>query len=147
MLIRKATINDIDEIHSMETLFVKPYTKEQVRYEIEENPTSNILLAVKDDDPKFVCGFIDFWITFDSATICQIAVKKEYQNQGIASMLLNESYMILKANDVLFYTLEVREHNTSAVNLYLKHGFTKVTIKEQYYTNGENAIYMMKGLN
>ncbi len=147
MLIRKATIDDIDEILLMETLFVKPYTREQVRYEIEENPTSNILVAVKDDDLKFVCGFIDFWITFDSATICQIAVKKEFQNQGIASMLLNESYMILKANDVLFYTLEVREHNTNAVNLYLKHGFTKVTIKEQYYANGENAIYMMKGLN
>lgn len=147
MLIRKATIDDIDEILLMETLFVKPYTREQVRYEIEENPTSNILVAVKNDDLKFVCGFIDFWITFDSATICQIAVKKEFQNQGIASMLLNESYMILKANDVLFYTLEVREHNTNAVNLYLKHGFTKVTIKEQYYANGENAIYMMKGLN
>ena len=147
MLIRKANIDDIDEIHSMETLFVKPYTREQVRYEIEENPTSNILLAVKEDNPKSVYGFIDFWITFDSATICQIAVKKEYQNKGIASMLLNESYVILKANDVLFYTLEVREHNTSAINLYLKHGFTKVTIKEQYYANGENAIYMMKGLN
>ncbi len=146
MLIRKATIDDIDEICSMETLFVKPYTKEQVRYEIAENPTSNILLAV-DDDLKLVYGFIDFWITFDSATICQIAVKKEYQNQGVASMLLNESYKILKANDVIFYTLEVREHNTNAINLYLKHGFTKVTIKEQYYENGENAIYMLKGLN
>ena len=146
MLIRKATIDDIDEICSMETLFVKPYTKEQVRYEIVENPTSNILLAV-DDDLKLVYGFIDFWITFDSATICQIAVKKEYQNQGVASMLLNESYKILKANDVIFYTLEVREHNTNAINLYLKHGFTKVTIKEQYYENGENAIYMLKGLN
>ncbi len=146
MLIRKATIDDIDEICSMETLFVKPYTKEQVRYEIVENPTSNILLAV-DDDLKLVYGFIDFWITFDSATICQIAVKKEYQNQGVASMLLNESYKILKANDVIFYTLEVREHNINAINLYLKHGFTKVTIKEQYYENGENAIYMLKGLN
>ncbi len=147
MLIRKATIDDIDEIYSMETLFLKPYTREQVRYEIEENPTSMVLLAVKDDNPKFVYGFIDFWITFDSATICQIAVKKEHQKQGVASMLLNESYKILKANDVIFYTLEVRENNTNAINLYLKHGFSKVTIKEQYYENGENAIYMLKGLN
>lgn len=147
MLIRKATLDDIDEICLMESLFVKPYTKQQVKYEIVENPTSNILLAVSDENPKLIYGFIDFWITFDSATICQIAVKKEYQNQGVASMLLNESYMILKANDVLFYTLEVREHNTNAINLYLKHGFTKVTTKEQYYANGENAIYMLKGLN
>ena len=146
MQIRKATIEDVDEIFSMESLFASPYKKEAIKYEMLENPTSNILVATSDDS-KIVYGFIDFWITFDSATICQLAVKNEYQNKGIASMLLNESYMILRANDVLFYTLEVRESNVKAINLYKKHGFVKVIVKEQYYSNGENAIYMMKGLN
>ena len=65
---------------------------------------------------------------------------------GIASKLLEESFKILKENKVLFYTLEVREHNEKAINLYKKHGFTYVTLKEQYYSDGENAIYMMKGI-
>ena len=67
--------------------------------------------------------------------------------RSVATMLLNKSFEILKKNDVLFYTLEVREHNESAYKLYVSLGFKKVVLKERYYSNGDNAIYMMKGLN
>ncbi len=146
MVIREATVRDLDELVEMENLFKNPFTKIQVLYEILKNPTSKFLVACDDKKPSLIFGFIDFWITFDSATICQLAVKKEYQNMGIASKLLEESFKILKENKVLFYTLEVREHNEKAINLYKKHGFTYVTLKEQYYSDGENAIYMMKGI-
>lgn len=145
MNIREATLDDLNVITSMEDLFLAPFSEEQVKYELIENPTSKILVMVNEENE--VIGFIDFWITFDSATICQIAVKKEYQNQGVATMLLNKSFEILKKNDVLFYTLEVREHNESAYKLYVSLGFKKVVLKERYYSNGDNAIYMMKGLN
>ncbi|MFA6666831.1 MAG: ribosomal protein S18-alanine N-acetyltransferase [Bacilli bacterium] len=145
MNIREATLDDLNVITSMEDLFLAPFSEEQVKYELVENPTSKILVMVNEENE--VIGFIDFWITFDSATICQIAVKKEYQNQGVATMLLNKSFEILKKNDVLFYTLEVREHNESAYKLYVSLGFKKVVLKERYYSNGDNAIYMMKGLN
>lgn len=145
MNIREATLDDLKVITCMEDLFLAPFSEEQVKYELIENPTSKILVMVNEENE--VIGFIDFWITFDSATICQIAVKKEYQNQGVATMLLNKSFEILKKNDVLFYTLEVREHNESAYKLYVSLGFKKVVLKERYYSNGDNAIYMMKGLN
>ena len=43
-------------------------------------------------------------------------------------------------------TLEVRESNQAAINLYKKNGYEEVVIKKHYYSNGENAIYMVKRL-
>ena len=45
-----------------------------------------------------------------------------------------------------FFTLEVRASNTAAIALYTKVGFEKVTVKTGYYKDGEDAIYMVKGL-
>lgn len=144
MEIREALPSDLEAIFVLEELFLAPFKKSDVNYELVENPVSKILVAIEND---VVIGFIDFWITFDSATICQVAVKKEFQNKGIAKQLIEKSFSILKDNNVLFYTLEVREHNKSAIALYEKLGFKFVVLKEKYYSNGDNAIYMMKGLN
>ena len=147
MEIRKANDYDLKRLVDLENLFLAPYSEKQIYYELHENPTSNVLVAV--NDVGFVVGFIDFWITFDSATVCQIAVDKNYQRQGIAKLLFNETFKILRNNEeetILWLTLEVREHNEPSLNLYKKLGFKYVVTKEKYYSNGENAIYMMKGL-
>ena len=52
----------------------------------------------------------------------------------------------LKENEVLFSTLEVRTSNENAIKLYKKFGYEKITIKEKYYKDGEDAIYMVRGI-
>lgn len=143
--IRKAKISDLDAIKEIEDeSFINPFTKEDLLYEISQNPVSNFLVLEKDG---LVVGFIDYWVTFDSATIDQIAVKKSERNQGFAMILLEKSINDLKElGEVSFFTLEVRASNEPAINLYKSFGFQKVTIKEKYYDDGEDAIYMIKGL-
>lgn len=143
--IRKAKINDLEAIKEIEDeSFINPFTKEDLLYEISQNPVSNFLVLEKDG---LVVGFIDYWVTFDSATIDQIAVKKSERNQGFAKILLEKSINDLKElGEVSFFTLEVRASNEPAINLYKSFGFQKVTIKEKYYDDGEDAIYMIKGL-
>lgn len=145
MNIRKAKISDLEAIKEIEDeSFINPFTKEDLIYEISQNPVSNFLVLEKDG---LVVGFIDYWITFDSATIDQIAVKKSERNQGFAKILLEKSINDLKElGEVSFFTLEVRTSNEPAINLYKSFGFQKVTIKEKYYDDGEDAIYMIKGL-
>lgn len=145
MNIRKAKISDLEEIKEIEDeSFINPFTKEDLLYEISQNPVSNFLVLEKDG---LVVGFIDYWVTFDSATIDQIAVKKSERNQGFAKILLEKSINDLKElGEVSFFTLEVRTSNEPAINLYKSFGFQKVTIKEKYYDDGEDAIYMIKGL-
>lgn len=143
--IRKAKISDLEAIKEIEDeSFINPFTKEDLLYEISQNPVSNFLVLEKDG---LVVGFIDYWVTFDSATIDQIAVKKSERNQGFAKILLEKSINDIKElGEVSFFTLEVRVSNEPAINLYKSFGFQKVTIKEKYYDDGEDAIYMVKGL-
>ena len=74
MNIRKAIINDLKAIKEIEDeSFLNPFKESDLRYEINGNPVSNFLVL---EEGKEVIGFIDYWVTFDSATIDQIAIKK-----------------------------------------------------------------------
>ena len=96
-----------------------------------------------------IIGFIDYLITFNSSTIMQVAVTEKYRKNGVATQLLSEMEKSFPKNvdDVVeTITLEVRESNKAAKALYLKNGYEVVTIKKNYYKDGENAIYMLKRL-
>jgi len=144
---RAATMNDFEEVLAIENeCFIEPYSRENLKYEFEENPVNKIIVA--EDDGRVV-GFIDYLITFNSATIMQIAVTKEYRGIGIATQLLSEmekSFPKDLDEIVETVTLEVRVSNQPAVNLYTKNGYKIVVVKSHYYKDGENAIYMVKRL-
>ena len=144
---RLATKEDFAAVQALENeCFKEPYSTEELRYEFEENPVNKIIVAEQDGK---VVGFIDFLITFTSSTIMQIAVTKDCRKKGIATQLLSEmENSFPKEIDDLVetITLEVRESNEAAKNLYLKNGYKIVVIKSNYYKDGENAIYMLKRL-
>lgn len=144
---RLATLADFDAVRAIENeCFKEPYSDEDLHYEFEQNPVNKIIVAEKD---RKVVGFIDFLITFNSSTIMQVAVTKEYRGNGIATQLLSEMEKSFpkEIDDIVeTITLEVRESNEAAKNLYLKNGYKIVVIKSNYYKDGENAIYMIKRL-
>ena len=145
MIFREATKEDFEQAYDIEqSCFVDPYPRQQLVYEFEENPLNKIVVAVDKDK---IVGFIDYMVTFNSATIIQIAVINEYRKQGIATKLLKEmenSFPKDIEDVVENVTLEVRETNEAARNLYKKNGYEEVVVKKHYYKDGENAIYMVK---
>lgn len=144
--IRKMIDDDLDVIEELEKVSLKaPWNKKVLSSELHENPCSVILVAEVEGK---IAGYLDFMITFDSATISRIAVFPEFRRLGIATRLLDEMNSICKNQDepVAWITLEVRPTNVNAVNLYLSSGYEKVTIKKAYYDDGEDAIYMMRSL-
>lgn len=144
---RLAKLTDFDQVLEIEnSCFKEPYKEEDLKYEFTKNPVNKIIVAV---DEEKVIGFIDFLITFNSSTIMQIAVKDEYRRQGIATRLLEEMTKSFpkEIDDVVeTITLEVRESNVAAKKLYESVGYEVVTIKKNYYKDGENAVYMIKRL-
>lgn len=141
--IRPALEKDVPIILDLEhRCFIAPWEKENILYELNENPVSN--LWVIEGDVSGVVGYIDYWITFDSATICQICINPNYRKMKLGSILMTDVIKDCKANKVRNITLEVREHNEAAIRLYEKFGFEKVLVKKAYYTNGDNAIYMIR---
>ena len=152
-MIKKATRENLSDIILIEnSCFKDPYKESDLIYELEENPVNEFLLLVEDDK---VIGFIDYMVTFNSATITQIAVLPEYQRQGNGGKLLLEMFNRLPGIDdyelgkeiVEFTTLEVRVGNLKAISFYHKHGFEDVTIKKHYYKDGKDALYMLKRMN
>ena len=144
---RLATLSDFNAVEAIENeCFKEPYSAEDLYYEFKGNPVNKIIVAEEDG---LVVGFIDFLITFNSSTIMQVAVTKEFRGKGIATQLLSEMEKSFPKNidDIVeSITLEVRESNEAAKNLYLKNGYKVVVIKSNYYKDGENAIYMIKRL-
>ena len=140
--IREMEVRDIDAVMSIENqCFVSPWGKEDILRELNDNQFANLLVATIND---FVVGYIDYWVTFDSATICQIAVVPGYRRQSIGTKLLKEMFKDCFVKKAKTITLEVRNSNSNAISFYEMHGFKTYLEKVNYYTNGENALYMMK---
>ena len=130
--IRKAKISDLDAIKEIEDeSFINPFTKEDLLYEISQNPVSNFLVLEKDG---LVVGFIDYWVTFDSATIDQIAVKKSERNQGFAKILLEKSI-----NDLKELGLDSQEK----ANLMVSH----INSQPKEKLKGRTPLEIMKFMN
>ena len=146
-LIRKATIDDIEDLLKIENeCFIDPWKRKDLEYELKENPVNEILVIEKDLQ---IIGFMDYMITFNSATISQIAILPPYRGKGYARKLLDamEKSFPTDIDDVVeTITLEVRVSNEKAIHLYNKNGYEKVTVKPKYYSNGEDALYMVKRL-
>lgn len=140
--IRDGDINDLSSIMEIENAcFHSPWKKDDMARELSENAFAHFLLVEVDNK---VVGFLDYWQTFDSATICQIGILPSYRKLGLASKLMKEMDEECYAKRITSVTLEVRKSNDPAIGLYKKYGFKEVVIKPHYYDDGEDAIYMVR---
>jgi ribosomal-protein-alanine N-acetyltransferase len=90
-----------------------------------------------------VVGYGGQWVIMDEAHITTLAVDPEYQGRKIGEMLLLALMEEAVWRGASHTTLEVRDSNRIAQNLYRKYGFREAAIRKNYYTdNGENAVVM-----
>lgn len=96
-------------------------------------------------DGDKVIGFIGMWIILDEGDITNIAVHPNYRKQGIGNLLINRLVSLCKESNINSLTLEVREGNIPAQNLYKKHKFKEEGLRKNFYDNPkENAIIMWR---
>jgi ribosomal-protein-alanine N-acetyltransferase len=87
-----------------------------------------------------VLGYIMFYNLAPEIQILNVAVRKSARNQKIGSLLLESA---LSPGNINRVTLEVRESNLPAINLYKKFGFKIDGARKDYYKNPrENALLM-----
>lgn len=108
------------------------------------NDKAYYILALNEEN---VVGYGGLNYVLDEGYITNIAVIPKFRNMGIASELLKYIEEYAKGIELEFITLEVRESNLSAINLYNKFGFERVGMRKNYYSdNRETAILMTKTL-
>ena len=146
--IREATTDDLSAIMQIENLCFPHGTwkEENILYELTHNPVAHfwvIELSLAEENGYRVVGFCDYWETFDSATICQIAVHPYLQRRQLGTAMMDEIFNDCYAKRIQTLTLEVRVGNVPAINFYKKYGFEIEVTKPHYYDNGEDAYYMI----
>ncbi len=116
---------------------------ETYKFELNENPFAHYFILV-DEEEGFFIGMISLWIDSPNAQIINIYILPEFQGRKYAKLLMDFMCDFVKSFDVTEVTLEVRTSNYKAISLYEKYGFTEVSIRRQYYDNGEDAFLMLK---
>ena len=88
-------------------------------------------------------GYGDFLAVLDEGYIGNIAVSPEHRRRGIGAAILDELIRQGREKELSFLTLEVRQSNRAAQELYLSRGFDVVDERKNVYERPkENALIM-----
>jgi len=140
--LQKMQHDHVAQIAELEKVcFSDPWNEASVASELT-NPLSLWLVALDGDT---VVGYIGSQTVLGEADIMNVAVSPAYRRTGIARMLLNELYRMLKAEQVYSLTLEVRVSNVPAIALYDSLGYRQVGRRPNYYHHPkEDALILRK---
>lgn len=164
--IRLATLADIDEIFRIS---LKTFTESFAKYNTEENmklyltaninsaklteelnnPESEFYLAKKDEK---VIGYLK--INFGKAQtdinekkaleIERIYISNEFYGKGYGQLLFDKAITIAKSRKLEYIWLGVWEHNTKAIDFYIRNGMTKFAQHPFMLGNDRQTDIMMK---
>jgi ribosomal-protein-alanine N-acetyltransferase len=163
--IRPARLEDIERIYEIERkCFPTPWPTGALRghlgergfivYELSEMVVGYIIVGMK--TPSFFerlemrawdfLGYNKKRKEEKVGHIMNIAVDPAYRNKGIGEELLRKGLLYLQSLGVEVVELEVRVNNVAAIKLYRKFGFSTKQVIKGYYSNGDDAYLMRKGL-
>jgi len=139
--IRRLTYADLPELIAIERrAFPTPWSLAMFVLELSK-PASVCLAALRGDR---MLGFL-ICSRYDTVWhIMNVAVDPDRRREGIASALLTDLLRRIDGKGARF-TLEVRESNTGAIELYERFGFRAAGRRRRYYQdNGEDAVIMWR---
>ncbi|MCQ4924183.1 ribosomal protein S18-alanine N-acetyltransferase [Tissierella carlieri] len=145
IIIRKMEEEDLDRIMEIEKdAFTTPWPKESFLLEITKNQLARYIVAEIDD---VVAGYGGIWMILDEGHITNIAVESKYRKMGVGKAIVEGLIYLCNKERISAMTLEVRESNIAAQNLYKKYDFVESGIRPNYYADdNEDAIIMWKKL-
>lgn len=135
---------DLPEILAIEKeSFVSPWSAGMFVDELQVTNSQCLVARLSQDKKNIIGGYLIFWIVADEAHLHNLAVKKEFRRQGLASGFMNVMKEISRQAGVKAQTLEVRESNTEAIKLYRKCGFVVKGRRPLYYTDTQEDALIM----
>ncbi len=141
IVVNIATPEDLKSIFEIEqkNILVNTMSKNQIKHAIEND------IVLKATIENEIVGFVVLQKS-DELNIDSIAVNKEFRNFGIATMLIEKAQEVAVDNNIQNLSLEVSEKNITAFLLYKKLGFVERRMRKNYYSDGSNAIEMIKNI-
>ncbi len=143
-VIRKMAISDLEEVISLERVIFGTYP-DMESYKKSCLRPENIYMVAKNSSN--IIAYCTIVASYETADLCNIAVKEGYRRCHIAQKLLSECILCCKDIGVERILLEVRKDNIPALKFYAKMNFKKIGIRKGYYKNPyADAVIMEKSL-
>lgn len=137
--ITEMTMQDLESLSPiLETEFDNFWTPSTLKSEIE-NPDSIVIVAKSNNE---ILGFAGIWKAVDIIHIMDIVVAKKHRRKHIGKAMLEKLIQLCIQNNIYELTLEVRQDNAPAINLYTNYNFKKIGERKNYYGANNNAIIM-----
>ena len=141
--IKKLEKSDINKILQIERSQNVTILKETVILDDMSNSNNTLYFGAIYND--IIVGYIAITYVIDIIDILSIVTMKNYENVGVATLLLEYIFNFAKKNNVNKIFLEVRTSNTKAINLYEKNNFKLISKRKNYYTDTkEDALIYLK---
>jgi ribosomal-protein-alanine N-acetyltransferase len=149
---RPMKLEDIPRVHAIDVLsFSMPWPEKSYQFELTQNPTTLAIVAELNQPEMnpLVVGMAVVWMIIDEAHIATVAIHPDYRGRGLGKHLLEETLRLCIRRGAILATLEVREGNQVAQEMYKKFGFKVVGRRPHYYADkNEDAILMtLRGLS
>jgi ribosomal-protein-alanine N-acetyltransferase len=120
-----------------------PWSKELFEEELRRE-RAQYFVVEKDG---VVAGYMGYWEAPEEAHIINLAIGPEFRKQGLGQEMIERCLDFAIKRGARLATLEARESNEAARNLYEKCNFRTVAIRKKYYSdNQEDAVVMIKEL-
>jgi ribosomal-protein-alanine N-acetyltransferase len=144
---KEIVIAQKDHLHAISELekitFFEPWSEKALELFIE---APNFCVAcLKSDELASYCTVTTI---LDEAQIINVATNTVFKRMGYAKEVLERVFSECKERNIKLISLEVRESNIPAINLYENLGFTIAGKRKDFYKNPrENAFVMIKNLD
>ncbi len=140
--ITKMTEADIDKVVKIEAeAFGEHHWAKSSFYDEMNNNLAKYYCAKTVDGE--LAAYAGTWNIIDETHITTIAVKPEYRRRHIGEALIIKIIEDCYELKMKYITLEVRESNIPAIEMYKKYGFESLGTRKGYYQdNNESALIM-----
>jgi [ribosomal protein S18]-alanine N-acetyltransferase len=147
-IIRNAKKSDLDQILEIEnSCYPVPWDRTAFECELSKQASGkNIFLAGEEKKSGKLAGYMAGDVIVDYVHILNIAVAAEFRKMGLATGFMAKAETETLKRGLGALTLEVRENNEAAVNLYKKLGYVVKGRRIKYYENTYDGLLMWKKL-
>lgn len=142
MIIREFLSSDVDAVFEVEKRCFSEEKRSLNSLKSSVNSSNFIGYVLVENGA--IGGFITANYCLDESDILTVAVDSKIRRKGYGAALLNALKNGLKGLGVSKIFLEVRSTNTPAISLYTKFGFSKISVRKNYYGDCDALIYTLE---
>ncbi len=142
--IRPMAASDIAAVTRIERAsFSTVWPSDAFYNELSTNKLAHYFVGLFDDR---IIAYGGVWVIVEDSHVTTLAVDPQYRGRRYGEVLLLRLIDEAIERGAGWMTLEVRESNAVAQQLYRKYGFTTVTMRAGYYSDdNESALIMWAG--